>query len=110
MPTNVTSRELIDFLIDSVEQAIGPIKSRKMFGGIGIWKDSVFLAMIIDGVLSVRLDEANEADYVKRGFVPNDPSSAGKGRKRYYEVPGDILEDATLLEEWLERALDVAAS
>jgi|SRR5688572_28739747 len=106
----MASDELTDFLIETVEEAFGPTSTRKMFGGTGIWKNELFVAMIADDLLLIRLDEANEAEYIKAGFVPNDPSSAGKGRKRYYEVPADIIEDSSLLEAWLERSLDAAAS
>ena len=70
--------ELAEYLIEAVEEAIGPITSRRMFGSIGIWKDGVFVAMISDGALSIRLDEAGESEYLKLGFVPNDPRRLGR--------------------------------
>lgn len=104
----MTSDELTSFLLESVEGAIGPVRARRMFGGLGLWSDGTFVGMIWDGALSIRLDEAQEAEYIARGFAPNDPSSAGKGRKRYYEVPAEIVESRDELKQWLQRSLDVA--
>jgi len=104
------SAELIGYLVDMVERAIGPIRTRKMFAGVGIWQDELFFAMIHDDVLAIRLDESDEAEYIRLGFVPNDPSSAGKGRKRYYEVPADIIEDEEVLGDWLAKSLRTAST
>jgi DNA transformation protein len=106
----MSSDQLDDFLIESVEAAIGAVKTRPMFGGVGIWKGGTFVAMVWDGALSVRLDEADEADHLDQGFTPVDPSSAGRGRKRYYEVPADVLEDPSELKVWLDQSIDVARS
>jgi DNA transformation protein len=104
----MTSDELTRLLLGSVEAAIGPVRTRRMFGATGLWSDETFFGMIWDGALSVRLDEAREAEYIARGFCPNDPLSKGKGRKRYYEVPADIVESPDELGQWLMRSVDSA--
>jgi DNA transformation protein len=106
----MTGSELDDFLIECVEAAIGKVRTRPMFGGVGIWKDETFVAMVWDGALSIRLNESEEADHAALGFAAVDPESAGRGRKRYYEVPADILEDPRELKTWLNTSIDVARS
>jgi DNA transformation protein and related proteins len=104
----MSSSEIDTFLKESIEDAIGPVSFRKMFGGIGVWSGNVFIAMISDGALLIRLAEKEESDVLEAGFVPNDPSSAGKGRKRYYEVPADVIENRDELEPWLRKSIDLA--
>jgi DNA transformation protein len=44
-----------------------------MFGGIGFFKDGLMFGMIGRGVLRLKIDETNQADYDAAGMQPMFP-------------------------------------
>jgi DNA transformation protein len=77
-----------------------------MFGGVGLYSDDVFFAIITDDTVYLRVDDRNRADFVARGmgaFRP-DPHRPQLSRT-YFEVPAEVLEDAATFLEWGRRAV-----
>lgn len=92
-----------------VEQlaAVRALSTRRMFGGIGLYSDEFFFALIDDDVLFFKVDDANREDYVLRGMkpfvpIPNKPSLG------YFEVPAEVIEEADELTRWARRSVEVA--
>lgn len=83
-----------------------PITSRKMFGGVGIYADGVFFAIIDDDRLYFKSDEQTASSYDKYDAapwaMPGGPPTYG-----YREVPGAILESDDL-GDWIDAAIAVA--
>jgi DNA transformation protein len=102
-----------DFLEYVIEQLASTAKvtSRRMFGGVGLYADGLFFALIDDDTVYFKVDDSNRADYVARGcqaFRPfaDDPTYS----MSYFELPADVLEDAELLRPWARKSFAVAAS
>jgi DNA transformation protein len=87
---------------------IFPVTSRKMFGGVGIYADGFFFALMDDGTLYLKVDDSNRPDFEARGLGPFRPFGEGGETMQYYPVPEDVLEDPEALGSWAEKALDVA--
>ncbi len=100
------TNQYVDYVLDLLAP-LGGIKARKMFGGYGIYKDGVFFALIFDNILYFKVDDKSRSQYESFGSKPF--SYEGKNGKMvtisYWEVPVDILEDRTQLEQWLEKAV-----
>jgi DNA transformation protein len=82
------------------------LTSRRMFGGIGLYSDGLFFALLDDDTLFCKVDDSNRADYVERGaraFMPVADKPLG-----YYSVPVEILEDIEELTRWAKKSLTVA--
>lgn len=86
---------------------IGEIESKKMFGGMGFFKDGIMFGMIGGGVLRYRVDEENQADYEAKGMEPYRTKPNTKGMP-YWEVPVEVLEDRDELKVWTEKAITVS--
>ncbi|MEX2465427.1 MAG: TfoX/Sxy family protein [Gemmatimonadota bacterium] len=84
-----------------------PVTTRRMFGGLGVYARGLFFALADDNVIYFKVGDANRVDFVARGCEPFRPYGDDRAMS-YYEVPGDVLEDAELLEAWMEKALSVA--
>lgn len=102
MPHN----QYVDYVLDLLSP-FGNIKARKMFGGYGIYKDSIFFAIIIDNILYFKVGTNNQHRYESYGSKPF--SYEGKSKKTvtmsYWELPMDILEDNTNLAQWVALAV-----
>lgn len=90
------------FVLDQLV-GCGAVESRAMFGGEGLYLGGVFFAIIYAGRLYFKTDEASRRRYTELGMQPFRPS-AKQTLKTYYEVPGDVIEDAERLIDWARQA------
>jgi len=77
-----------------------------MFGGVGIYSQGLFFALIANDVLYLKVDDLNRADFEAAGKGPFHP--VGEKPMGYYELPGELLEDPEELRPWVMKALEVA--
>ena len=98
----MTNASFLDYVLEQLAEAKG-LKTRPMFGGHGLYISQSFFGIVHKGALYFRTDEASRPAFVKAGSKPFNP----KGKvelHRYYEVPADVLEDASELLVWAKRA------
>ena len=98
-----------DYLLYIQEQLAGvdPIHSKKMFGGIGFFKDGLMFGMIASDIFRLKTGPDNLTDFTSLGMEPM-YSKDKKSSLPYYQVPAEVLEDASVLTIWAEKAIDVA--
>lgn len=86
---------------------VAPVTARSLFGGLGIYAEGLFFALVDDDVLYLKVDDGNRADFEAAGMGPFHPFGDDRAMQ-YYELPGDLLEEPEQLRPWVEKALDVA--
>lgn len=95
-----------------IEETLGrvtPVRTRSMFGGVGVYADDVFFALVDDDVLYFKVDDRSRADFEERGMGPFRPYGPDKpAMKGYHQLPPDVLDDPEELERWMRRSIDVA--
>lgn len=99
-----------DYLAYVREQlaVLGPILTRRMFGGIGIYHDEQFFALIDDDELYFKVDDDTRPRFVAAGMGPFQPFGDERAMNGYYRVPPEVLEDADELRPWARAAVEVA--
>ena len=97
-----------DFVLEQLQRALPAIRSRRMFGGVGVYSENLFFALMTGETLYFKVDDTNRADYDARGLGPWRPFGGDKASMQYYEVGMDILEDVDALRPWAEKAVQVA--
>jgi DNA transformation protein len=100
------SRSYRDFVVEQLER-VCPVTAKSMFGGVGLYAEGLFFALIADDRLYFKVDDTTRPDFERSGMEPFRPFSEDQAMG-YYEVPADVLEDATQLEPWMKKAIDVA--
>ena len=80
-----------------------------MFGGVGIYANQLFFALIDDDTLYFKVDDSNRPDFERLGMKPFQPYGEGGEIMQYYQVPSDLLEDLEALRPWVEKSIAVAA-
>jgi DNA transformation protein and related proteins len=97
-----------DYLQYVLEQLapLGEVRAQRMFGGVGLYCEEVFFALLSEDTLYLRVDEAGRAEFAARGMQPFRPL-AGRAEvsQTYYEVPAEVLEDGGSLSSWSRRAM-----
>jgi DNA transformation protein len=101
------SDEYLTYVTDQLEY-LGPIRSRRMFGGAGLYFEGLFFAVVADDVLYFKVDDSNRPDYEAEGMEAFRPFPEKSMVMSYYQVPIDVIEDKEAINEWAERAVSVA--
>jgi len=77
------------FVLEQLGRVTRP-SARRMFGGVGVYADDLFIAVIADDVLYFKVDETNRPDFEKAGCEPFRPYDDERTMS-YYEVPIEVL-------------------
>jgi len=104
MPVSEGYRE---FVLDQLGR-IAPVTWRPMFGGVGIYQQGVFFALLDDDTLFFTVDDTTRARYHAAGVGPFTYGSPPQVSTGYYQVPGELLEDTENLKSWMYEAVEVA--
>ena len=87
---------------------VTPVAAKSMFGGVGIYAQGFFFALIAQDRLYFKVDDTTRPDFERLGMEPFRPFGEDSAMG-YYEVPADVVEDAVQLAPWMKKAIDVAA-
>jgi DNA transformation protein len=97
-----------DFVLDQLAAA-GRVTPRAMFGGVGLYLEGSFFALIDDDTLYFKADDSTRARYERSGSRPFCPFPDRPGQSMaYWQVPAEVLEDPDELVIWAREALGVA--
>jgi DNA transformation protein and related proteins len=88
---------------------MGVIRQRKMFGGVYIYCDDLFIATVHDNVLYFKANAATAPDFVARGLqIFSYPREGAVATLQYYQAPPEVFNAAATMRLWAEKALQAA--
>ncbi|MDR7231370.1 DNA transformation protein [Caulobacter sp. BE264] len=96
-----------DFVLELLAP-LGQVSARPMFGGVGVYANGLFFALIADDVLYLKGDETLKAEFEAVGSHAFAPFEDGK-TMAYWTAPAEALDDQDLLLDWARKSLAVAA-
>lgn len=103
MPT-----DFIEYLTE-ILAPLGSVRSKRMFGGVGIYIDNLFCAIIVDDVLYFKGDDDNEDQFDASKCPPFTYEKNGSTfSMRYYRVPDEAMDDAGEMLRWARLGLAAA--
>ena len=85
------------FVLDQLRRVLPGVRAKRMFGGVGLYADELFFALIDDDVLYLKVDDETRHDFEQRGLGPFQPFGEGSATMQYYPLPEDLLEDPEAL-------------
>lgn len=85
----------------------GDFETKKMFGGVGFFKEGLMFGMIGNGVFRLKVDAHNQALYEQHGMTPL-MSNTKKKSMPYWQVPEEVLEDTNELKKWALQSYEAA--
>jgi DNA transformation protein len=95
-----------DYLVYVADQlaSFARVRSRRMFGAVGLYADDIFFALIDNDTLYFKVDDSNRPDYVARGCEPFRPFADETISLSYFMVPPEVIEDSDELKLWARKA------
>lgn len=103
------SDSYLTFVLEQLDD-IRLIVTRRMFGGVGIYSDGIFFAVIDNDTLFFKVNETLAERHRRFGMPPFAPIPGAKPMTGYYQVPPGVLEDAGELARWARESIAVAAA
>lgn len=89
---------------------VGPMTTRKMFGGLGIYRDGqIFAVLMSDGVLKLKGAGDMVDVFEDQGWERWTYSREGSDKVTampYWTVPDDLLDDPEAASAWAQRAIE----
>ena len=97
-----------EFVLDLLAP-VGGVSARRMFGGVGLFRNGVMFALIDDDTLYMKVDDHNRTGYQAAGMGPFTYRREGREvALSYYEAPPELFDDADLLCDWARSAHQAA--
>ena len=89
--------------------SMGAARSRRMFGGHGIYVDELFVGLIAFDRLYLKADVSTRASFEAAGCHPFVYDGAGKSvTMAYFSAPEEAMESPPLMQPWARLALAAA--
>ena len=102
-----------DFIAELFAQ-FRPVTVRRMFGGAGIYAEGLMFALVFDGAIFLKVDEASIPDFEREGSKPfvytraKSKGRVGQASLSYWRLPERLYDDSEELAVWAGRALAIA--
>lgn len=102
------SREWEEFVVEQMAE-LGRVRSRRMFGGVGLYLDDTFFGLIAGaGDVFLKVDDGNRPDYEAAGTGPFRPFSDHAYAMSFWQVPAEVLDDPEEMAAWARKAVAAA--
>lgn len=89
--------------------AAGTVRVKRMFGGHGLYLDGLFVALVADDVLYLKVDDATRADFQAAGSRPFVYTGGARPvTMRYWSAPDEAMDSPAAMAPWARRALQAA--
>ena len=98
--------EFVDFVKDQMAR-LGPVVSRRMFSGAGLYLDGVIFALILRDTLYFKVDDGNRAAYEAEGLSPFSYQVKGRSVEigSYRRAPERLFDDSEDMVDWARAAV-----
>jgi DNA transformation protein and related proteins len=105
------SEEFLNYVLDQLS-AWGGVFARRMFGGVGLYREGKMFGLIADDVAYLKVDDSNRDSFIKAGSTPFNPypDKAKTTAMSYYAIPPEVLENREDLHQWAQQSFTIQVS
>ena len=104
----MSNQETLKHILDLLDDEEG-ISYKRMFGGYGLFKNDLAVALILRSEIYMKVDQSNKHDYETAFSKPFTYRKNGKDiALSNWSIPSEILEDKELFVEWFLKSYRVA--
>ncbi len=93
-----------DFLAELFEP-LGGVSFRRMFGGLGIFRDGLMFGLVADDVLYLKTDDTTRSGFEAEG---SGPFKDGPRSTSYWRAPERLFDEPDEFRDWAMTAFAVA--
>lgn len=92
-------------------QGVAPVTFRRMFGGLGIYRDGLIFAVVLRDQLMLKGDDEVAADYAAAGMERWSYENRKSGKPvamPYWTAPESAMDDPDEMADWARKAIGAA--
>lgn len=102
-----------DSIFELLAEALSPLgafKAKRMFGGLGLYLDGVFFAILNDGELYFRVSDTTRPAYIAEGMTPftYGTKHGEKAINSYWQVPERLFDETDEMIDWVRASVQAA--
>lgn len=101
------SESYLTYVLEQL-QGVRGVVTKRMFGGVGIYSDGAFFAVVDNDTLFFKVDDGLRPKYRAAGMPAFSPLPGKPAMEGYYQVPPGVLEDADELARWAKLSIGLA--
>lgn len=103
------SKQFVQNILDLFEE-IAHVRSRRMFGGYGLYVDDVIFAIVIEETLYFKVDDFTRSFFEEVGSKPfsYEKNNGTTVVMSYFEVPSIVFDDFDSLKHYFSLAKQAA--
>lgn len=95
--------------LEELFEPIAGARFKRMFSGLGVFRDDVMFALVADDRLYFKTDAETEPRFKEAGSEPFVYGSKSKPiRMSYWTAPDEALDDPELFQDWARLGLEAA--
>ncbi|MEO8671581.1 MAG: TfoX/Sxy family protein [Tahibacter sp.] len=103
-----TDTSFLEFL-EELFAGLGHVRTRRMFGGHGVYFDGIMIALVADTRLFLKVDEVTKPDFLTAGCTPFVYEGGGRRiEMSYWSAPESAMDVADEMTPWARRAYAAA--
>lgn len=105
----VTRDHFADYCADLLEP-LGSVRTKRMFGGHGIYVDDVFIAIVVGDTLFLKTDALTRERFQAAGSREFTYTAKGQVRRSlgYWSAPAEAMDSPALMRPWAQLAMAAA--
>ena len=104
-PAPVGATPILATVLDLLD-GMGALRQRKMFGGIYIYCDELFIATVHGNTLYFKANATTAPSFEERGLkMFSYPKEGGIATLRYYEAPPEAFNGRDAMKIWADKAV-----
>ena len=104
----MSNQETLEHILDLLDVEEG-VSYKRMFGGYGLFKNDIAVALILRSEIYMKVDKSNRHDYESAFSKPFTYRKNGKDvALSNWSIPSEVLEDKELFVEWFLKSYRVA--
>ncbi|RUO99356.1 TfoX/Sxy family protein [Hyphomicrobium sp.] len=103
------NEDLLQILKDALERD-GSVSGRRMFGGLGVYSDGTFFAIITGGTIYLKTSDAGRTRFADEGSAAFSYTTK-TGRTQltsYWRLPDRLLDEPDELQDWARASISAA--
>lgn len=87
----------------------GEVRTKRMFGGWGVYVDDVFIAIVFGETLHLKADGQTESNFAGAGYRRFEYTARGSLHPMsYWSVPAEAMDSPQLMAPWARLAIGAA--
>ena len=96
--------------ITELFSGFGPVAVRRMFSGSGVFADGLMIALVVDGVIYLKVDDSLVPLFEREGQTPFSYKTRDGRRtlNSFWRMPERLYDEPDELAEWARHSLQAA--